>query len=192
MTKPIFLDCGYHQGQGLRQFTAKLGVDDSWDVYAYETNPACHRYFPDFCRNGWHYSPKAVWTRPEILLFRQEAWKDSKSGSPIVESDNEFDGWGSTVMLDNQHPGLCRTCQVPAFDLSRVLRFLAGREVHVKLDVEGAEYPILRHLLANRTISIIKHLYVEFHYRLLPQETEISTIALLQECQKHTEVSLHE
>ena len=104
--KPIFIDCGYHQGQALAHFKRLLSLDEDWDVFAFECNPACHGYFPDFCPHGWHYSPKAVWIADTALLMRQEDWQKSGSGSPIVDRANIMDGWGSTVMAANQHKAL--------------------------------------------------------------------------------------
>lgn len=191
INKPVFIDCGYHQGGGLRLFKERLSLDASWDIFAFEPNPACHRYFPDFCKHGWHYSPKAVWTKAESLFMRQENREESKSASPVLEHSNKLDGWGSTIIAENQNPGLSRSCIVPAFDLARLLRLLPERMIHVKMDIEGAEFPVLRHLLKDGSIALIDHLYVEFHERLLPRESEISRDALMRECEKHTVVNLY-
>ena len=59
------------------------------------------------------------------------------------------------------------------------------------MDIEGAEFPVLRHLLEDGTITLVDHLYVEFHERFIPRESEISSEALKRECQKHTIVELH-
>ena len=43
------------------------------------------------------------------------------------------------------------------------------------MDIEGAEYGILRKLLNEGTINLIDILHVEFHDRLMPAESEEST-----------------
>jgi FkbM family methyltransferase len=51
---------------------------------------------------------------------------------------------------------------VPCFDLSAWLRRLR-RKVVLKMDVEGAEYPLLEQLLADGTDRWISELVVEWH-----------------------------
>lgn len=46
MKKNIFIDCGFHCGEGLTEFAAKLGIDNTWDVYAFEANP--HINIPEY------------------------------------------------------------------------------------------------------------------------------------------------
>ncbi len=123
--------------------------------------------------------------------MRQENWEESGSGSPVRKRDNKHDGWASTVIAENKHPALSRSCVVPAFDFARFLRLFPDRVIHVKMDIEGAEFPVLRHLLKDGSIALIDHLYVEFHERLLSGESATSRNALIYECLKHTLVDLH-
>lgn len=187
----VFIDCGYHQGAALAEFAKNLQMDETWTVYCYEPNPACHGYFPAVCRHGWHYLPHAVWTRDCTLLLRQEDWLESRSGSPIVNRNNRLDGWASTVEPTNSHAGLNSGVPVPAFDFAKLLRFFGGKNVIVKMDIEGAEFSVLRHLLETKTIGLISTLYVETHERLMPTESAISRSQLMAECEKHTDVRMH-
>lgn len=43
----------------------------------------------------------------------------------------------------------------------------------LKLDIEGAEYDVLWHLIRENTIKYIKKLYVEFHLEHLPVKSKI-------------------
>merc|ERR1712113_416271 len=58
----------------------------------------------------------------------------------------------------------------PAFDVADFLRRRADvvDYVVVKMDIEGSEYDVLRHLLKEKVTNLIDELFVEFH-------TEIDT-----------------
>ena len=68
-------------------------------------------------------------------------------------------------------------------DFPLLLRALIapGREhslVVVKMDIEGAEYDILRAMLADGSIDLVDVLHVEFHHRLMPAESAAGTETL--------------
>jgi hypothetical protein len=59
---------------------------------------------------------------------------------------------------------------VPAIDFSAWLRRTVGPDDHVvvKMDIEGAEYPVLTKLLNDGTINLISVLYIEWHHDRFP------------------------
>ena len=59
---------------------------------------------------------------------------------------------------------------VPAVDFSAWLRRTVspGDRVVVKMDIEGAEYPVLAKLVDEGTINLISVLYIEWHYDRFP------------------------
>jgi FkbM family methyltransferase len=99
-----------------------------------------------------------------VMLERKAAW--------IEDGEIEFAhvrglrGWDSTVMRGkdsrNEWTKAGRVMRVPCFDLSAWLRTLPERPV-VKLDVEGAEFPILEHLHQQGTDALLAELLVEWH-----------------------------
>jgi FkbM family methyltransferase len=99
-----------------------------------------------------------------LVLERKAAW--------IEDGEIEFArvrglrGWDSTVMRAkdsrNEWTKAGRVMHVPCFDLSAWLRALPERPV-VKLDVEGAEFPILEHLHQQGTDALVAELLVEWH-----------------------------
>lgn len=190
--KKIFIDAGFHQGAALREFAQTLGVlDGTWRVICLEPNPACFFYFPI----GLPITvlPVAAWTETGSVDFRQEDRVTSGSGSPVGDPDNRMDGWGSTTVAENQHAGLGPAMQVPCVDFSDLIRrekLNDDDQLVVKLDIEGAEYPVLRHLLAHDTARLIDRLHVEFHPPLIPSETRQSTAALVAEL-KEQGVQVH-
>ena len=99
-----------------------------------------------------------------VVLERKAAW--------IEDGEIEFArvrglrGWDSTVMKakNSRHEwtGAGEVIRVPCFDFSSWLRGLGEHPV-VKIDVEGAEFPILERLHEDGTDALIAELLVEWH-----------------------------
>ncbi len=187
MPQKIYIDLGYHQGLSLARFRRDLDIDQTWQVHCFEPNPACFRYF-DWHQTDVHYWPYAACTFTGNAPFFQEDWEKSQSGSPVRMRRNHLDGWGSTLMGNSSHKGLSEPITVWAIDFAEFLNGLEGEEIFVKMDIEGAEFPILRHLLAQRALARITRLWVEFHERFLPEESAISRRALETAVRRHTQL----
>ncbi len=88
------------------------------------------------------------------------------------------------------------TEEVWRVDFPLLLRALIppGREhsfVVVKMDIEGAEYGLLRAMLADGSIGLMDVLHVEFHHRLMPAESAESTEALRATLRARVELVEH-
>lgn len=83
-----------------------------------------------------HLTRSAAWTRDGTISY------EPRSDRPLSSA---IGGGGIAV---------------PCFDLAR---WLAGRRVILKLDVQGAEYPILEHLHAQGRDQNVDRLLVEWH-----------------------------
>jgi FkbM family methyltransferase len=103
-----------------------------------------------------------------VVLERKAAW--------IEDGEIEFAhvrglrGWDSTVMRDKNARNewsRAEATMVPCFDFSAWLRALPEPPV-VKLDVEGAEFPILERLVDEGTDALVAELLVEWHDDKMP------------------------
>jgi FkbM family methyltransferase len=111
-----------------------------------------------------------------VVLRREAAW--------IGDGEVEFArvrglrGWDSTVMRDKNEKrewtGAGDIVRVPCFDFSAWLRELPPPPI-VKLDVEGAEFPILEKLVADGTDVLVAELLVEWHDDKMPEYSERRT-----------------
>lgn len=176
----IFLDCGAHHGESLRAFRSRGLLDGAWEIHAFEPNPACElpRRLRDFGLPVAVHAA-AVWTRDGTLRFHQEDHTVSRSGSP-TDGASTVDGWGSAAAEAGfVRPGHRPPIEVRCVDLGRVLSELPpAAQVVCKMDVEGAEYAVLRDLLRRGLAKRIAELYVEFHHRGMAAESAASTQAL--------------
>lgn len=54
-----------------------------------------------------------------------------------------------------------------------------------KLDIEGSEFAVLRHLIRTGSMKRIRELYCEFHERFMPNESEQSKNELIRDVEKN-------
>ena len=161
-------------------------MDDSWEIHAFEANPAC-QLSKRALAFGLPVIPHecAVWTEDGFAAFRQEDFSRSNSGSPTDGVSNS-NGWGSSIAaLNAQHSGYEPEITIPCIDLSRFIRELPiPAEIICKLNVEGSEFPILHRMLLEGTIDRIAKLYIEFHQWVIPSETDDSVQELVDLIEK--------
>ena len=99
-----------------------------------------------------------------VILERKAAWiEDGEVEFAYVKG---FRAWNSTVMRAKnsrrEWSGSGEIVQVQCFDFSSWLRALPEPPV-VKLDVEGAEFPILEKMIEDGTDVLVAELLVEWH-----------------------------
>lgn len=147
--KKIYLDCGAHEGVSLRCFRESYPDAAAFEVYAFEPNPdigGCGAYCD-------HLIKAAVWIRDCSIPFYLPRHKKHSASSSLFKKKH-------TGGLDKKHP-----ISVAAIDFSEWLTAHVPCESHVvvKMNIEGAEYPVLERLLDDGTIGMIGVLYVEWH-----------------------------
>lgn len=179
--KNIFLDCGSHLFEGLIDFYRKGIIDNSFEIHAFEANPACRIYerARQIPLKIQCYS-KAIWVDDGFVFFNQENHKKSLTGSP-TDGASDIDGWGSSVAgIGFTHPGYEEKIKIPSIDFSVFVQNLPNNaNIICKMDIEGSEYRVLRHMIDKGVISKINILYLEFHERFMPDETKESEAALV-------------
>ncbi len=189
MKRSFLFDLGFHHGEGLRYLWERYAVDASWTVFAFEPNSENRRRL---------YRANAL---SEPRVFGLPMAVHDGCGPAVFQRDaidGREDGEGAHLMgigfeLDTQNAG---TEEVWKVDFPRFLSALIppGREhsyVVVKMDIEGAEYAILRAMLADGSIDRVDVLHVEFHQRLMPAESDASTDVLKEALRARVELVEH-
>lgn len=168
----VFIDCGAHYGQAIAHFYSRGLIDESCLVYAFEPNDACR--FPERAAQlplRIMTVSAAVWVRAGRAEFRQQP--DEQEGAPVGQA-SALHGIGF------QPPEEGLATEVETIDFAE---FLAGlpRDARVlcKMDIEGSEFAVLRHVLARGQAGRIQELYVEFHERMMPAESEATKAELI-------------
>ncbi|KAA1261571.1 hypothetical protein LF1_41210 [Rubripirellula obstinata] len=185
MLRKVLLDLGGHHGNAIKMLQEPLSLDEGWEIHLYEPNPACE--LADRMRetdlNVLVHS-SAIWTMDGTISFSQQNHQLAQNHSP-TDGRSDIDGWGSRLScLKTTHPSLLPPIEVPCVDLARLLRAFSDCDyLAVKMDIEGAEFPVLRHLIREDVLSLIDALFIEWHVRLLPDESAQS--------RQHLESQLH-
>jgi FkbM family methyltransferase len=184
--KTIFLDCGSHHLEGLAHFLDNGIINESFEIHTFEPNPECRveERLKNFKYKNLNCTlhKKAVWLEDGKVSFNQENHKWSNSGSP-TDGTSDLDGWASSIGNIGFHfPGYAEPIEVESIDFNRFVKELPEDSTIIcKLDVEGSEFEILRKMISEGTINKISKLYVEFHERYMPSESEDSKNKIVNE-----------
>lgn len=159
----IFIDLGAYDGDSIeefiqgKEFTANgfdyvLPVEPTeFDIFAFEPNPRFNRKLHDM---------KKLY--PNIKMTSQEvAW--IAGGKQEFTFDTNDLAYGSTIMKSKRNWGVGRVDSVNTFDFSEWLTQFEGSYIIVKMDIEGAEFPILEKMIQDGTDLLVSQLWVEFH-----------------------------
>jgi FkbM family methyltransferase len=185
----FLFDLGHHHGEGMRHMRALYAIDPSWTVIALEPNSACAGELAlAAARDGVLALPMAAACQTGPMLFQREAQvaggREDGQGSHLAALDFTLDTRGAGQET------------VWAVDFPKLLQALVPkerrqREVIVKMDIEGAEYSILRQMLADGSIDLVDTLHVEFHDRLMPSESPATTVELRAALEARVKVVEH-
>lgn len=191
----VFIDCGANLGQGLLEFNKKFNFinNDEWEIHSFEPNPDIELNF-EKAKNVTNYQ-KAIWVEESTLEFARGV-RINKYNAPEGMGDNGTPGELTSVgcrikndkieNVDGSGKRLDNIVTVESIDFSKFLKnFEEYEQVIVKMDIEGAEYQVLRHLLLENTVSIIDELYVETHERFVNGEDINTTNQLLNDIRKN-------
>ncbi len=135
----VFIDAGSFDGRSTRTFREHYPGGASYVVHCFEPDVRVENHEPDITIHR-----EAVWTHDgEIHLW---------IGDPQA----------SSVMAGKTTGHLSRNILVPCVDFSRwIERF--DSPVVLKLDIEGAEYSVLRKMLDDGTIRLVGELFCDWH-----------------------------
>ena len=157
----IFLDCGFYVGKALDYYAPLM--DETWKVYAFEPNPTL-----DVKSHFERYSFKVEWIKKAV-------WVDDKGVDFVI------DDRGDAAHIDR---GVQRKkVKVKTIDFSKFVADLPEAEIICSMDIEGAEFPVLRKMLDEGTMKRIQLIDIEFHDRLMKDYTIDDSRALVREMQ---------
>jgi len=101
VARKVFLDLGCRMGEGFSELAPNFGVDETWEVFAFEVNPDAIAQYDVNIKSGKYdvlnnknitLINKGVWIEETILpLHREVCSKD------YYDKDDEFKEWVDTV-----------------------------------------------------------------------------------------------
>lgn len=174
----IYIDLGCNDGKTVEEFRnwAKLAFPDQkdWVIYAFDPNPKFLDKWEGIENEGTHFSQAAAWTHDGQIEFAVEQTEESL-GSTIMPGKKKV--WDSSPKMN-----------VDCFDFSKFLLQFKEDYVVVKIDAEGAEFPVLEKLIKDNTHVIIDVLMVEFHPNKVVEYTTDDKNSLIERLSKDIKV----
>ena len=159
----IFIDCGANDCH------QQYDVDyiEGFRITAFEPNPKfknSFRHRPDIT-----FHPKAVWVENGEMDFYIE---ESTMGCSLLSSKMTMDP-GMTP--EEKDTSLNNPIKVTTVDLAEYITSNHNKEdlIIVRMDIEGAEFAVLKHLIDTECIDYIDELWVEFHVGKVSIDDEI-------------------
>jgi FkbM family methyltransferase len=172
-------DLGCHYGEGLRKLREVVPLDEQWEIHAYEPNPHCRTEdYISALGLPVKLHKCAAWTHEGQVEFASQDRNHAREllsfgAAADIGPEDCLDGWGSSIgEIRSRAPGLTTRTTVPCVEFAKLLEARPDNDyVVVKMDIEGAEFPILRQLAERGLLGKINLLFIEWHERLLPGET---------------------
>ena len=152
----IYIDCGGHTGQSIERFVkSKFYKKDKYEMYSFEPIEHLSAVYRD--REDINFIGKAVWIKDGFVDFFISKKKKMSQGSSLIKEK-------TSGKLDKENP-----VNIPCIDLDKWIKenFSKDDNIILKMDIEGAEYEVLQHMIDNGSIKYLNRLYMEFHYNRL-------------------------
>lgn len=145
--KKIFIDLGFNKGQSVKFFYDLIPDSAEYEIHAFEPDPSNFKSFENF--NNVNFYKKAAWIRDGVVKF----YLGSESFASTINSSKI-----TNIKQD-------RFIETECLDICKFItdNFDKDDYIILKIDIEGAEYELLNHMLSNNCLEYINDLFVEFH-----------------------------
>lgn len=154
------MDCGGHRGETVRAFRQNYDPQEKVHIISFEPIPENWRYFAGL-RNHT-LVPYAAWTEDcERPIYR--ARRGTGEGSSMFPEKTTGDLSPDPTLV------MCK-------DFSAWLRRFRFKPI-VKLNIEGAEYPLIYHLAEHHAFKHISLLIVSWHWEKIGISKEVHLAA---------------
>lgn len=147
--RKVYIDLGANNGETIKHWLSVFDKQREFDIYAFEPNPCFEK---DLKALNVNVHMEAAWINNGTMeLFLDES-KNADGSS--------FDKFKTSGQMSKE------PIMVPCIDFSEWLRdnFILEDYVVLKMNIEGAEYPILEDLFVDDTIVLVDKLFVWWHY----------------------------
>ena len=198
--KKIFIDCGTNWGQALDDFNQTHGVlDGTWDLHLFEPNPNLsgainHHLVDKFPELNIKFYQMAVVganapSEMKFMLHKQPEHSAAiGGGSTLITGDKfhekELDGYEEVVVKTQRLVDFIMHVAEPFVKITDDNIALLNRhhcQIIIKLDVEGAEYEIMKDLVCSEIAWWISEIHVEFHGRRFKEDKRKEEVILVGE-----------
>ena len=155
MMQKVFLDCGTNDFLGLKKMIVKGAVGLGWKMHTFEPNPQA--------RSDLEEKATALRRKGFDLAFHAVVVGDV-DGHTTFKFNSEDDEWGTTCDWHTSHH-FQNEVEVPQIDFAAFIRTNCSQDdrIFCKMDIEGAEFLVLDHLLKTGVFNWLDELFIEWH-----------------------------
>lgn len=172
--RKVFIDCGVREGDGIAAFLGDEQVGYGAYFKCLKSRSDAHEFefigfeSPDFrfkettrerfAHVPFHLHEQLVWTYDGKVLFDSDG-ESMDCRLLEVSRTEDKDPW--------RHPNpKAVVMELPCIDLANFIRenFLPSDYLILKVDIEGAEYDVLDHLIQDNLLSWFNEMYIEYHW----------------------------
>lgn len=141
--RKVFIDCGAHQATSVENFKNNYPDSEKYEIFSFEANSGFKKYFDKY---------------PDVKLEIALVWT-TDGEEQFFNANNE----SSSVYKKKSGRGQKQI--IKSINLDRYIKenFNKEDEIILKLDIEGAEYEVLEHMVENGSIDYINKLFIEWH-----------------------------
>jgi FkbM family methyltransferase len=143
--RKIYIDAGGFSGDTVSLFEEKYPDANQFEIFCFEPNPDLFHFHEN---KKYKFLPYAVWIENCDLNF-------------YVASNPT----GSTLMKSKYNAKILKSIKVKALDISEWIKnsFSINDYIVLKMDIEGAEYDVLQHMIDHKSILYVKEIFVDWH-----------------------------
>lgn len=153
--KKIFIDGGARIGETVEVLLDKREDLKGCDVYLFECNSNHFNTLTELSRTNKNYN---------FIVKNEAIWVENKVMDFFISTDIWGDLGCTLDPTKRERLDLTNPLKVNAIDFSEfLLSFDKNDYIVVKLDIEGAEYEVIEHILNSGAINMVNELFIEWH-----------------------------
>tara|TARA_R110002110_G_scaffold47095_2_gene141624 strand:+ start:1571 stop:2230 length:660 start_codon:yes stop_codon:yes gene_type:complete len=139
----IFIDGGAHKATSVQNFKTNYPDAEKYEIFSFEGNSGFRKHFDE---------------HPDVKLEVALVW--TKDGEQTF-----FNAQNESSSVYKAKAGVAKKVTVKSIDLDNYIKqnFDKQDEIILKLDIEGAEYEVLEHMIKNGSIEYVNKLFIEWH-----------------------------
>jgi FkbM family methyltransferase len=151
--RKIFIDCGANVGQSISNFVKKWEDYNEYEIHSFEPHPGLSN---DVIKTAEKHNL-------ENFHFHNEAISDIDGEFNFYLAHNRI---GSSLENTKDGINLHHKVLVKTIDLSKWIsnNFSKDDFIILKIDIEGSEYRVMKHLFETNVIEYVNEVYFENHY----------------------------